>query len=87
MEFVIGSGAGLFLIAIVWIYQFIQLMLLSERDFPGGRDKVLWAAAFIVMFPLAPFAFIFWKTAYRAMREKLALESVGAAYGADSSTP
>jgi len=54
-------------IALVWIYQFIQLMLLSDADFPGKYDKLLWAAAFILLFPITPFAFLWWKAAYRSM--------------------
>lgn len=57
------------LIALVWIYQFIQLMLLSDADFPGKYDKILWAAAFVLVFPIAPFAFLWWKAAYRSMLE------------------
>ena len=51
-----------------WAYQFIELMLLSEADFPGKHDKSLWVAAFIFVFLIAPFAFLGWKPAYRAMR-------------------
>jgi len=56
-------------IALVWIYQFIQLMLLSDADFPGKHDKILWTAAFVLVFPIAPFAFLWWKAAYRSMLE------------------
>ena len=59
-------GIGL-LIVLVWIYQFIQLMLLSDADFPGKHDKILWAAAFVLVAPVAPFAFLWWKAAYRSM--------------------
>jgi len=54
-------------IALVWIYQFIQLMLLSDADFPGKHDKILWVAAFVLVSPIAPFAFLWWKAAYRSM--------------------
>jgi hypothetical protein len=54
-------------ICIFWVYQFVQLMLLSEANFPSKYDKCLWTAVFIVAFPLAPFAFFGWKFAYRAM--------------------
>jgi hypothetical protein len=54
-------------IALVWVYQFIQLMLLSDSDFPGRHDKILWVVAFVVAFPIAPFAFLWWKAAYRNM--------------------
>jgi hypothetical protein len=39
-------------ICIFWVYQFVQLMLLSEADFPGKYDKCLWTAAFIIAFLL-----------------------------------
>ena len=55
------------ILCIVWVYQFVQLMMLSEADFPGKYDKCLWTAAFIVAAGLAPFAFLGWKSAYKAM--------------------
>ncbi len=55
------------IIALVWMYQFIQLMLLSDADFPGKHDKILWAAAFVLLFPITPLAFLWWKAAYRSM--------------------
>jgi hypothetical protein len=53
---------------IFWVYQFVQLMLLSDADFPGKYDKCLWLATFILALLLAPFAFLGWKSAYQAMR-------------------
>lgn len=44
-----------------WIYQFIGLMTLDDKSFPGRYDKVIWAAVFILLFPLAPIAFLYWK--------------------------
>ena len=52
---------------IFWFFQFVQLMLLSDADFPGRYDKCLWTAAFILAFVIAPVAFFGWKHAYRAM--------------------
>ena len=57
-------------VGVIWVYQFIQLMLLSESDFPGKHDRYLWAAAFIVASPFAPIAFYAWKIAYFAMRSE-----------------
>ncbi len=54
-------------LCIYWCYQFIQLMLLSESDFPGEHDKILWVVAFVFLFFLAPFAFHAWKTTYESM--------------------
>ena len=55
-------------LCIFWVFQFVQLMLLSEADFPGKYDKCLWTAAFVFAFFVAPFAFKGWKNAYQAMR-------------------
>jgi hypothetical protein len=57
------------LLLVFWICQFISLMLLSDADFPGRHDKVLWAAAFLLLFVVAAFAFYYWKMAYRSMRQ------------------
>lgn len=54
--------------AIFWLFQFVQLMLLSESDFPARHDKVLWVAAFVCVFLIAPLAFMYWKKAYVALR-------------------
>jgi hypothetical protein len=62
----------IFGIGIFWVYQFVQLMLLSESDFPGKYDKCLWTAAFILIFFFTPFAFFAWKYAYKAMLTKQA---------------
>jgi hypothetical protein len=32
---------------IFWVVQFVQVMLLSDADFPGKYDKGLWTAVFI----------------------------------------
>ncbi len=53
---------------IFWGHEFVELMLLSDSDFPGKYDKILWVLAFLVMFFVAPFAFVFWKQAYIEMR-------------------
>ena len=57
-------------IAIIWVYQLIHLMLLADSDFPGRYDKILWVAAFVCVFLLAPFAFIYWKQAYLSLRSE-----------------
>ncbi len=58
----------LLFLCVFWIYQFTQLMLLQESDFPGRHDKVLWCAAFVLAFALAPFAFFLWKRVYPQVR-------------------
>jgi len=52
-----------------WIHQSVQLMCLSDADFPGRYDKVLWAAGFGLLFFATPIAFFVWKQVYRNMRE------------------
>lgn len=73
---VVAGGVLLVPVAIIWIYQFVQLMLFSDSDFPGKYDKVLWVVAFFVAFPVAPLAFYSWKAAYQEMRshERMSLE-------------
>jgi hypothetical protein len=55
-------------LAIFWVYEFVQLMLLADGDFPGRYDKALWVVAFVVLFVIAPFAFLYWKRASLTMR-------------------
>jgi hypothetical protein len=54
---------------IFWIVQFVQLMLLEDDLFPGPYDKLVWAAAFVILAPLAPFAFLAWKSARSSERK------------------
>lgn len=63
------GGLGV-VIAVLWIVQFVQLMLLSDSDFPGKYDKILWVVAFCVAIPVAPFAFLWWKSTYRSMLQE-----------------
>ena len=56
-------------IGIFWVFQFVQVMCLSDDDFPGRYDKILWVAAFIFIAWFAPFAFLYWKSTYLAMRK------------------
>ena len=48
-------------LALFWIYQFAQLMTLSDDDFPGRFDKTLWVVAFVTVTFLAALAFSVWK--------------------------
>jgi hypothetical protein len=65
------TAIALALFALFWIYEFIQLMLLADEDFPGRYDKALWVAVFAVAFVVAPLAFYGWRIAHRAMQEEL----------------
>lgn len=56
-------------LAIFWIVEFVQLMLLEDDLFPGRHDKLAWIAAFVILAPLAPFAFMMWKGALTAERK------------------
>jgi hypothetical protein len=47
--------------AVLWIIAFAQLMGMSDAEFPGRYDKVLWVVAFALTFLLAPVAFWVWK--------------------------
>jgi hypothetical protein len=58
----------LLLLAGFWVMQFVQLMVLSDSDFPGRTDKILWVAAFLLIAPAAPFAFLLWKSAMTQVR-------------------
>ena len=59
--------AVILILCVSWVYQFVQLMLLTETGFPGKHDKGHWTAAFILAFAVALFAFFGWKHACRAM--------------------
>jgi len=50
-------------LAWLWIKQFVWLMMLEDKSFPGKYDKLIWGAAFVFLFVLAPFAFILWRSA------------------------
>jgi len=53
-------------LAIFWIVQFASFMVLDDKSFPGTYDKLIWGAVFVLAFPVAPFAFIVWKSAYKS---------------------
>lgn len=54
-----------FLLAIVaaafWVWQFISLMNYDETAFNGAYDKIIWAAALILLNVLGAFTFFVWK--------------------------
>ena len=68
MEFIVVSVIVFIIFAIIWFYQFISLMLFADSDFPAKYDKILWVAAFICIFLVAPLAFMYWKPAYLSLR-------------------
>jgi len=52
-----------FAFGVLWVYQFSFLMLLSKEDFPNEHDKIIWAAVFVLVPFLSPFAFRLWRKA------------------------
>jgi len=52
------------LLAILWVFQFVALMSLEDEELPGEHARIGWVAAFLVLWPVAPFAFMLWR--YRA---------------------
>ena len=64
---VVGYLVITFLI-LFWAFQLTQLMMLSDQDFPGRFDKILWVILFLLVSPLAPFLFLYWKSGYVALR-------------------
>jgi len=66
--FLLFVPALVVVLAIYWLREFVQLMLLSDDDLPGRYDKVAWALAFAFLPFLAPFAFSAWKKGYVTLR-------------------
>ncbi|MEM6260325.1 MAG: hypothetical protein AAGI37_18775 [Planctomycetota bacterium] len=58
-----GIGLTIFgiIAAVFWIWQFLSLMTYSEANFPDKHDKLIWAAALIVLNALGALAFFIWK--------------------------
>lgn len=54
------------LLAGFWIVMFANMMTFRPELLPGKYDKFIWGAAFILVPPLAPFAFWAFKIAYKA---------------------
>jgi hypothetical protein len=78
---------GLFLLVVIlWLYQFIDLMLMSDEEFPGRSDKALWVVVFLALFVMvAPIAFGLWKD--RNRRRLRALRPADAARPSDQIRP
>jgi len=62
--FILFLAIGLVLI-LFWIFQFANLMRLEDDQFPGQYVRFAWIAAFLVLWPFAPFAFLLWNTGPR----------------------
>lgn len=62
--------ACIVLFLLFWGYQFVQLMLMPDDDFPGRFDKVTWGVVFVLAIPLAPFVFLFWRGALKEIKRR-----------------
>ena len=69
---------GVFLIMILiaalllfWLFEFILLMKLADKYFPGRYDKCIWGLLFIVLPFVAPFAFALWRWNPMEKKKKL----------------
>ncbi len=49
------------LFSIFWTSQFVTLMTLEEKRFPGPHVRIGWVVVFLILWFLAPFAFLFWE--------------------------
>jgi len=58
LTFLIGLLALLLLL--LWVVQFVKLMSLEDRDFPGQYARFAWVGAFLVFPMFGPVAFWFW---------------------------
>ena len=48
-------------LAILWAGQLLELMRMTDSDFPGRHDKVLWFVLLLVSGPLGALIFWCWK--------------------------
>ncbi|MCA8942409.1 MAG: hypothetical protein KDB80_07580 [Planctomycetes bacterium] len=55
-------GAVLLLLAAVWVFQFVELMSLGDEELGGVHARIGWVAAFVLLWVLAPFAFLVWRS-------------------------
>lgn len=53
-----------FVLIVLWVVYFAQMMSLADAEYPGKHDKILWFVVFLLFFFLAPFAFWIWKNFY-----------------------
>jgi len=61
-----GLVAVVIVIAVIywWVTSFVALMCLSDSDFPGRYDKILWFVVFFTLWVFAPLLFSMWRRAY-----------------------
>ncbi|MBT3378718.1 MAG: hypothetical protein HN742_21400 [Lentisphaerae bacterium] len=44
-----------------WLWQFTVLMGTEDDFFPGRQDKLVWGLAFLLVWPIAPLTFYFFR--------------------------
>ena len=47
-------------LGLFWIFQFSNLMSLDDAAFYGRHDRYGWIAVFVMLWPIAPFAYVVW---------------------------
>jgi hypothetical protein len=67
-----------FLLLVFWFREFILLMAMPDKVFPGRYDKVLWFVLFVVAGIVAPFAFYLTRLAMRSAARLATIEAVEA---------
>lgn len=63
------------LLAILWVFQFVAMMALEDEELTGEHARIGWVAAFLVLWPVAPFAFMLWR--YRTAVARTGRKSEG----------
>ncbi len=53
--------AFLLVLVAVWIHEFLALMRLTDNDFPGRFDKLVWSIVMIVFAPVGLIAFAIYR--------------------------
>ncbi len=55
--------------AYLWVTEFVRLMSAKEEAFPGPYVRYAWVAAFLFLWMLTPFAFIYWRKNHAHVRQ------------------
>lgn len=45
------------LLVVLWVREFVTLMSCADADFPGRHDKLVWSVLMLVLAPIGPVAF------------------------------
>ncbi len=60
-EGLLAFGFVVVVFSCFWAFQFMQLMSLSDEDFPGRHDKILWVIGMVFGNFAGALAFFLWK--------------------------